>query len=145
MSLVIQEKYSRYIYATSYISMASSIYGFTRGHHGLATLQFFTFLTSVLYWCKPLYGWRRNLDISAVVITTISHAIKSYNAENGHLFYRFMLCGIISYANSWYHQKCDRMWTATIFHSGVHLFACFSTVALYSGEIPSLLKESASR
>jgi hypothetical protein len=128
-----------YIYYTAWISLFSSLYGFYRGHSDLALLQGLTFLASINYWRKPVYGCRRNTDIFAVVTTAGYHSIRAFGAENGNTFYTFFVCGVGCYALSWYYYRNNKRTISGYLHNGVHIFACVSTVYLYSGSIDSLL------
>ena len=125
-------KPNRCIYYTSWLSLFSSMYGFYRCHYDLAFLQLLTFLASVNYWRDPDFGVRRWVDIGAVVTTSGYHIIRAYDMQRRTEFYSLLACSFISYALSWQYQFKGNLWIAAYFHNGVHIFVCFSSLALYS-------------
>ena len=131
-----------YIYYTAWISLFSSLYGFYRGHTDLPLLQGLTFLTSINYWRKPVYGCRRNTDIFAVLTTGGYHSIRAFRSENPNKFYTFILCGVGCYALSWYYELNNKRTISAYLHNCVHIFVCLSSVCLYSGSIDSLFYET---
>ena len=64
---------------TSCIPAFVSIYGFKRGYWDLASLSLGGAITSVLYWTKPDYSWRRTLDVNFIRAAMLYHCLRGYN------------------------------------------------------------------
>lgn len=130
--------YNGYIYYTAWISLFSSLYGFHRGHSDLALLQGLAFLTSVNYWRNPVFGCRRNTDISVVLIVVSYHSLYALTSENGNEFYKFLSYGMISYALSWYCIFNKRFMLSAYLHNCIHISLFFSSMYLYSGSVQKI-------
>jgi hypothetical protein len=124
-----------YIWKLSWLHLPSTIYAINRGYYGSAFLLGTTCLTSLNYWRKPELGWRRNLDMTCVYITLGYNLITAYTYSNKYVFqyYCLMALGVSNYPISIYFYNNNKIWTATILHGFVHIFAFIGNNLLYSG------------
>lgn len=114
------------------------MYGFKRGYHDLATMSIGGGITSVLYWYKPDYSWRRTLDIHYIRFALIYHVIRSYGAEySKYLYFCYTMVGMIYPTEMHFYLK-KRYWLYTFSHMIVHVFGNTGNYILYSGYIPQL-------
>lgn len=86
---------------------------------------------SVNYWRRPVYGWRRNVDILNVALCTLYHTYTSRLIETrlmvSYLF--FITLAVGSYAVARRLPGID----GTIAHTGVHVFGNIANSFLYKG------------
>ena len=68
---VIKYEHYSYIYRISFLCFFTSIYALHSECYELAAVPGGVFLTSVNYWRRPTYGWRRNLDMGYVICAVI--------------------------------------------------------------------------
>lgn len=90
------------------------------------------FITSVSYWKKPIYGWRRNIDIMAVVAGSGYQLL--YFPICSHTIYCFisMIMGTGCYVLSWVVHEKNIDWSCNL-HCGTHVFANLTLLLLITG------------
>jgi hypothetical protein len=90
------------------------------------------FITSISYWKEPIYGWRRNIDILAVVVGSGYQLL--YFPICSHKVYCFtsMIMGTGCYVLSWFFHKKNINWSCN-FHCGTHIFANLTLLLLITG------------
>ena len=135
--LVLPPAQSNYLWGLSWLSLASGIYGFIQGHHDLAAVPIGVWITSINYWRKPDYSWRRYVDIAYVHVSLAYQLQRSTQAQ-----YRVPYWIVLGVAVGFYPIGCyfhqtekNRGWTSTICHGMVHIFANISNFILYSGDV----------
>jgi hypothetical protein len=136
---VMEEKYSSFIFRTSFISFFSSVYALYCGCYDLAAMPGGVFLTSVNYWRKPVYGWRRNLDMSYVGLAVSYQNYRAYHllSSSSQLpalltYYTFACIGIGYYYLSVNLYKKKYIWSSTFAHCIMHTVANTANVFLYN-------------
>jgi hypothetical protein len=132
---LLSKEQSNFIWRVSFLSLFSSIYAFHRGYYDLSLAPGGVFLTSILYWHKPDYSWRRTLDMTYVKIAASYQLIRSYKAQYSNMYYLFLFGGICCYQLGIYYYKNNKFWHSTYAHSMLHVLANISNVILYSGSI----------
>jgi hypothetical protein len=127
---------SRYLWKTSWLSLLSGSYGIYMKHYDLAVIPLGVFITSLNYWRKPIYGWRRNIDITYVTIGLLYQLNTSFYADNKTktLYFLLSLLSATLYPISIITFK-KSMWISTIIHSGIHIIGNISNIILYNGNI----------
>lgn len=133
--LVLTPQYSNLIYKVCYLLFITCLYGFYQQKYDLAAILFCGFLTSVNYWRNPTFGLRRKIDMTAVPIGLIYHAIRAYNSQYYFAYYTINSIGVLFYPASWYFYKNKYYWYSTYLHCMVHIFGNISFLVLYSGKI----------
>ena len=139
---IMKREYYSCIYRISFLSFLSSIYAIYCDCYDLAVVPGGVFLTSVNYWRRPTYGWRRNLDMGYVASALIYqnyHAYHSYyymmnlDQSIALLYLALMLFGIGCYPTSIYLHKKKDIWGSTYVHCLLHVVANVANMVLYNG------------
>ena len=134
--LVLPPDQSEFLWNLSWLSLASGIYGITRGHYNLVGVPIGVWITSINYWRAPDYGWRRYADISFVHVSLSYHLFLSLRAEYRYQYWVCLGAAITFYPLGCYlHSKKNGRWLSTLCHGMVHILGNISNVILYSGEI----------
>lgn len=135
---VLYDDQCRFIYKVSFLSLFSCLYALYRGHYDLSLVPGGVFLTSINYWHKPDYSWRRYVDMAYVKMALSYQMYRAYNAENARLYYSILFLSVFCYEVGNYYYKKNMYWRSTYAHSMLHIIANLSNVALYAGTIPRL-------
>ena len=135
---ILYEDQYRFIYKVSYTSLFSTIYAIYRGYYDIALVPGGVFITSISYWHKPDYSWRRYVDMAYVNMAVIYQIYRAYNAENARLYYMVLFFAICFYEIGKYYYKRRMYWHSTYAYSMLHIMANVSNIVLYSGHIPQL-------
>jgi hypothetical protein len=142
---IMKRKYYSCIYRVSFLSFLSSIYAIYCDCYDLAIVPGGVFLTSVNYWRRPTYGWRRNLDMGYVASALIYQNYHAYHAYHAYyymmnldqsfalLYLALMLFSIGCYPVSVYLYKKKDIWGSTYVHCLLHVVANIANVVLYNG------------
>ena len=107
-----------------------------KGHYDLVLVPGGVFLTSINYWHKPDYSWRRYVDMVYVKMAVSYQMYRAYNAENARLYYFILFFSIFCYKIGNYYYKKKMYWHSTYSHSMLHIIANLSNFVLYAGTIP---------
>ena len=144
-SCILEPEYASCIYRISFISFLSSIYAIQCECYDLAAVPGGVFLTSINYWREPVYGWRRNLDMSYVACALIYQTYRAYHLLSSSssssssqsqallAYYTLMGIGMGCYCLSLHLYKKKDIWSSTYVHCLVHVLANSANVVLYSG------------
>ncbi len=135
MDTILDYKYYKYIYRVSYITFFTSLYGFYTGHYHLAWCPAAIFLSSIYYWKKPDYSYRRYLDMAVVKTTILYQNCMVYNAQYANLYYLILFTGKSLYLLGRYFYSKKNYSASTYCHIGLHLMANLATIVVYSGHI----------
>lgn len=126
------------IYKISFLSFFSCLYAIYRGYYDLALVPGSVFLTSINYWRKPDYSWRRYLDVFIVLLVFTYQNIRAYNAEYMYSYYTLITISVFFFFFGVYLFKINEWWHSVYSHCLLHLFANLSNFILYSGHIAPL-------
>jgi hypothetical protein len=137
---VMEQKYSSCIFRVSFISFLSSMYALHCECYDLAAVSGGGFLTSINYWRDPVYGWRRNLDMSYVASALTYQNYRAYlllsSSSSQQLalltYYTLVGIGIGCYQLSVHLYKKKDIWNSTYVHCLVHVVANVANVLLYN-------------
>jgi len=123
-----------FLYNSSFLTLFSFFYAIYNKNYNLCIVPGGVFLTSINYWRNPMYGWRRNLDITYVGCALIYQAFISYSNPyfNAHL--AIMSLAMTCYPISIYYYNNNKIWHSVYFHSGIHIFANIANIILYHGK-----------
>jgi hypothetical protein len=136
--LILHHTQYSFLWRLSWLLLSSGMFAIYRGYYDLAATPLGILITSLNYWRKPDYSWRRYLDIGYVHIGLIYQSIRAYNSEYCIPYYTILSVGIICYPISVYYHK-KNSWKSTILHGMLHICGNISNFVLYSGEIKNLL------
>ena len=117
------------------LSISNSFY---HGYYDMSLLATIIQFTSILYWSKPEYNWKRNTDMIVANFTALYHCVRAYGSENSILFYIFTSLGIFCYFISWDYFYKKKYWYSVYSHSGVHICFNLAINSLYFGHIVSI-------
>jgi len=136
--LTLPEAQYTFLWNSSWLFLVSTSYAFTKGKTEFIILPFAVWATSINYWWKPDFSWRRYVDMACVHFVICYQSIRGYGSEYQIPFYTISAIGMIFYAFAMYYkQKSD--WTSTIFHSIAHIMANVSVMVLYSGKVQPII------
>ncbi len=134
--LIVSLDKARAVKYCSSLCVLSGLYAIYSGNSELAKVPFSVFVTSILYWSNPIYGWRRNLDIITTQICLWWQIYKAAYAEYGMYYYSTTSIAIMMFGLGWIaHIQNPYSWTGTYCQIGVHVFANIANIILYSGKI----------
>ena len=133
---IVCSKQSTYMLYISSLSALSSCYAIYQNYYIYSLIPGTIFLTSINYWRYPVYGWRRNLDMTCVFCGATSIYIIAFNSSNCLLFYILMIMGASCYPISIYLYNNNMHYLSTLMHSKMHIFANIALIILFSGYIP---------
>lgn len=135
MTLILEKKYSKWIYYTSFNLIIISMIGLYNNYY-LNTLSVFSvFLTSINYWRHPIKGFRRNIDIMTVCLSIAYNSYYVYDCSYGHYYINIIILGIMIYIFSGllYTKKYLRL--CTLLHCNVHLLSNIANYLLFTNKI----------
>ena len=124
-----------YMWKLSWMCLLSAIVSAGHGHFHLAPVPFGGFITSLIYWQKADYSWRRTMDITYMSCALSYQVWHAVGAEFMIPYYVLTSFGLVCYGLGWYFHKEGSTWGGTIAHSGVHIFANIANIVLYSGAV----------
>lgn len=133
MDCILQEDQYRTIYNTSFLSLGSSLYAVYTGCYQLSVCPLGVFITSINYWRKPDYSWRRYLDMGVVKCALLCQIYKAYGSRNMYQYYGITTGAIGFYALGVYYYKQKMYWHSTYAHCTLHILANIANLFLYSG------------
>lgn len=123
------------LYNVSFLSLGSSIYAVYNGHYALSLCPGGVFITSVNYWRKPDYSWRRYVDMTYVGLALMYQLYRSYKSQYMIEYYALMILAISLYPIGMYYHKRKLYWHGTYAHCLLHIVSNIANVVLYSGKI----------
>ena len=127
------EQYN-YLWRTSWFSLVGAFYAYYTGYYDFIIFPGGVFLTSINYWRKPDYSWRRYLDIAFAHYAMSHQFIKAYNCENARLHYLIMFFSALCFPVGVYYYNKKNFWASTYIHSLIHIFGNVANIVLYSGK-----------
>ena len=128
-----KEQYSL-IYKVSFLSLWSFACAIYNGQYMLSLSPAGTFLTSINYWRKPDYSWRRYADITYVHCSLAYQVYRATRSQYMYQYYSLTFCAINLFALGVYYYKKNKHWHSTYAHCGLHIFANIANMFLYSGK-----------
>lgn len=140
-NLIIQPKYillpeqCSVLLQTSVIPIFAVGYSYYREYYDFTISTTAVFAASIMYWSKPEYNWKRNLDMFIANFSVLYHCVRAYKSERYVPFYLFTMLGVICYMSSWKLYNQNKIWTSVYLHSGVHILFNLAILSLYSGHL----------
>lgn len=87
----------KFIWNTSWSSLASVTYAIYRGHYSLSMVPGSVLLSSLNYWRLPNSSFRKYLDMSVVAVSLSYQLFRSIGAQHASLHYLLMMISIACY------------------------------------------------
>jgi hypothetical protein len=125
-----------FIFRLAFISFIAGSVAAARGHWDLCMVPYGVGITSLLYWWRPDYSWRRYVDIVYVQCALWYQTWRAIGAENAAAHFALTFVGIVFFPIGVYaYQKYRLTWLSTLCHSMVHVFCTAGNIALYMGSV----------
>ena len=121
------------IWRVSFLALFSSIYALRNKQYDLMFVPGGIFITSIIYWYKPDYSWRRTLDMTFVKLALCYQIIRGYKSRYFKFYSMLLCCSIFSYMLGIYFYKKGMLWKSTYSHCMLHILANSATIILYKG------------
>ena len=131
MDTILNLEQSTAIYYVSHILLISSVYAFYQKHYHLFIAPAAIFVTSIHYWKKPDYSYRRYLDMLVVWVGFLRQHFYAYNMKYANIYYILMILASSCFPIGIYLHKKDS-WKSTYAHIMLHLLANIGNIILYS-------------
>ena len=123
------------LYNVSFLCLGSCIYAVYNGHYVISLCPGGAFITSINYWRKPDYSWRRYVDMAYVKMSLIYQLYRAYKSQYMVEYYALMILAISLYPIGVYYHKRKLFWYSTYAHCLLHIVSNIANVILYSGKI----------
>lgn len=125
--LILEKKYSNIILTSSLLFGLNSISGLYNYIYN--DMQFvdvlitntLLFITSVNYWRKPVYGFRRNIDMATSLFNILYNTYMISHCNNAYICFISIKCILIFYALSWVYHNKNRKDMGVFWHCMVQL------------------------
>jgi hypothetical protein len=123
--------YSKFLFFSSFSMLISTLFAIYMNDIYITIYFFLLFLSSINYWRKPEYGFRRNIDLLLVkvgVIILLSQICLLKNEFCRHVYISLAFCSVIFYIIE--HilvYMINVKWI--VFHMAIHLY--ISSAALF--------------
>ena len=129
--------YNQYIliYRSSFITFFTFLYALYMKLYLISIFPGSIFLTSINYWKKPMYSYRRTLDIVVVTTSISCQHYLAYNSQYQEIYYFLFLIGQILYLLGKYYYNKKEYLISTYLHISFQAISNFATVILCSGDI----------
>jgi hypothetical protein len=129
---VVPLEYGQWIVYTSTLLIPPSFLHALFCNHLILSFYCFTgFFTSVIYWKKPLYGFRRNADILCMITALSTHLYSAWRTPAWKLYISLVSIAASMYPISFYMQSKGFIRESMICHLVLHFFAFLSNNSLY--------------
>ena len=115
--------------------LISTSYALHRKHYDMALAPGGVFLTSINYWRRPDYSWRRYVDMAYVGVAISYQLLRARNAEMGLYYYLFTFSALLCYPVGVHLYSKKMFWESVFVHSMLHVLANVASISLYSGHI----------
>jgi hypothetical protein len=135
MSCILNAQQCNIVFRISFLSLATSFYASYNGFYDLALCPGGVFLTSINYWRKPDYSWRRYLDMAYVKLAMSYQLYRAYKSQYMAQYYILMVFAICFYQLGIYYYKKNKYWESTYAHCSLHIISNIANVVLYSGRV----------
>jgi len=133
--LILPRQQYMYLWALAWMSFASAVVAVARGYWDLAIVPAGVWLTSILYWHKPDYSWRRYVDMGWVQLALWYQVYRAVGAENMVPFYVIMAFAVASFPVGVYFHGRREVWLCTLCHGVVHILGNVGNMTLYAGTV----------
>jgi hypothetical protein len=127
-----------YLWRLSWLSMVSAAFAFARGYVDLAFVPLGVGITSLLYWSKPDYSWRRYLDMAYVQLALWYQIYRAAAAENRTAYLVITLSSVAAFPVGVYFHRRGITWGSTLAHGMVHILGNLGNIVLYAGHVPAV-------
>ncbi len=129
---ILPKSQSNVLWYSSWLFLASGIYGYSRNYIELSLAPFLVFFTSILYWKHPDYSYRRYVDVITVNTGVVYIALRARHCENRMMYYPLLVISCLCFYLGYYFKK-KSTWISTFFHMLLHIFGNLAFVVIAMG------------
>ena len=122
---------SRNLYYSSFLTILSVLVSYYFSLHVLSYSTTSVLLSSINYWRYPIKGLRRNIDITLVIISLLTHLYYSFSYYYINYVY-IVLLSFLFYFISNRLINIGFYWIGMQFHLLIHLTSNINNLLLYS-------------
>jgi len=133
--LIVPLRYARSIWVASYMALFAGVVAASYNKYDLATVSWLGFGTSLNYWWYPVYGWRRNLDITTIQFCLWYHMYWAFYSNYWLYYYTITGLGCLLFIKGWNVSLKGDLLGGTLCHIGVHICANTANIILYTSQL----------
>ena len=132
-----------YLWSLSWLSFVSGLVATYRGYYDLSLVPFGVWLTSINYWRRPDFSWRRYVDMGYVGLSLSYQLYRAIGAQYMVEYYAITLAAVACFPLAVFlHWRLRRGWPSTICHGMIHILGNVANVTLYAGHVRSIADAS---
>ena len=132
---ILPRKQYEYLWYISWLSLCSGVFGLYRGHpFHIAAGPLGVWLTSINYWRKPDYSWRRYLDIIYVHYALMHQIYYAYYSPYKYPSYFLLSVGVFYYQLGCYYYSKNNYELSAICHGRLHMYANLAGILVYCSD-----------
>jgi hypothetical protein len=137
--LILPTEQYNFLWRSSFQGFISFSLAVARGYYDLCWFPLLVTLTSLNYWRRPDYSWRRYIDMAAIQCMYYQ-LWRAWGAENRTANYAFTAIAIAFFFMGVFAYSQKRYWAATLLHFCAHCCSNMSNIVLYVGYVPPLTR-----
>jgi hypothetical protein len=130
--VLLPKPHANILYYYSYLWFINAIYGAYMNHYTNSLIPFGVGCTSLLYWNMPTHGWRRRLDMSMCLFSSVYVTYQLLDSIFWTPYIIIKAFGYLSYFLSSYVYTKNKLELSTVLHMYVHLSAHFGCIILFN-------------
>lgn len=129
MEVVPQEE-ARFLLRSSLTVLTSCAFAAYFGFYDFLMTSTAVLLCSINYWRRPVYGWRRNIDMLNITVCTLYHTWRALQLSG---VYFFGYIGFVTIGVTCYVIGRSLQVLGAYAHSGMHISGNIANAFLYTG------------
>ena len=134
-NMIYPPSHCKIILRVSWLSAISGTYALYCQHYDMALVPYSVFISSNLYWSRPVFNCNmRYIDIIVVISGMSYQIVKSFNSDQMSAYLLTIILAMTFYpiSNYYYYQNS---WISVILYSFLHILANVSNIILYQSNI----------
>jgi hypothetical protein len=129
---ILPEMHARALYLYSHLWFLNALYGLYIAQTIHSLIPFGVGCTSLLYWGKHQYDWRRKLDMSMCIFSSVYVTYHLIDSPQWNTYLFIKALGYLAYFSSVYYHMQRQYTISTILHMGTHLSAHTGAIILFN-------------
>ena len=130
--LIVPKLHAYVLYIYSHLWFINALYGLYMNHYIHSLIPLAVGCTSLLYWNKPMYGWRRNIDMTVSIFSISYITYQHIDLPVWPIYVIIKILGYLSYYLSYYFYDKNQLELSTFLHMCVHLTAHSGCIMLFN-------------
>lgn len=128
---LVSKEEARLLFWLSPMGFVSGIVGIQSDYPWLGAGTVVGAMLALLYWNRPTYSWRRNVDIAWIQLLLWTHGWYALQSPVAIPYFCIQSAGVVAYGMSWYYQVNAKAMASVKAHAIVHVCANASVILLY--------------